>query len=268
MEETREIDIDIRKILYMMRTKIIYILLITLSAGALTGIYTHFFIPPTYTAKCSFCVTSNPARTNESAISANELSATTSLVKTYMVAFKTNTVLDQVAEDVGVSSVKGYVSTTQDGDTAVFYVTVSCNDPQLASEIANSICKIAPSEVPKRVKAGSVTVLDTAVMPTAPSAPNTKKNILTGLLVGFVLSFALFFAIELFDTSITNARDLEREFDLPVLGTVPLLEAVEKAPREESDDLAPPEPPITAPRPSASLLENIQQSMKGGSDND
>ena len=238
MDETREIDIDLRKIIYMMRTKIIFIILITIVFGAVSGLYTHFFIEPTYSTSISLCVYSNPDRvTSDQTISQNELSAAESLVRTYMFALKSDMVMDKVAEELNLgsgSSISGSISASQVEGTFAFTVTVSSHDPQRCVDIANAIAKIAPLETVKVVRAGGITLIDSAKLPHSPSSPNLKKNILIGLAVGFVLSFAGFFIYEIFDTTITNAKDLEREFELPVLGTVPSLDTVDKGkPQEE-----------------------------------
>lgn len=274
MDETREIDIDLQKIFYMMRTKIIYIILITMFTGVLVGLYTHFFIDPVYTASCSMCVYNNPEKidgTGTSNFSNNDITASQDLVKTYVFVLKSNSVMDKVAEELGYDSgdkIKGYVTASSEEATFILKVKVACTDPQLATDIANAIAKVAPTEMAKGVGAGGVNVIDTAKLPKSPTSPNLKKNVLIGLIAGFVLSFAAFFIYEMFDTTITNAKDLERDFELPVLGTVPMLEAV-------SDDDDEEEPPVTdsepsnepIAKPSPALLENIQ-SMKGDAKND
>ncbi len=282
MDETREIDIDLRKIFYMLKSKVIFIVLITFVFGIAAGLYTHYFIDPTYSATISMCVYSNPDMVSTGqAVTANEISAAKNLVETYRFIIKSDLVLDKVAEELSLgsgSSISGYISTSEVENSFVFKVTVTTADPQRSADIANTIAKIAPDEMVKAVKAGTVSIIDTAKLPRAPSAPNTKKNILTGLAIGFVLSFAGFFIYELFDTTITNAKDLEREFELPVLGTIPLLDRVEKPSSEEegaggsktdaSKKIEAPKPPAkTQTKPSSALLENLQ-SMKGDSKND
>ena len=268
MDETKEIEIDLRKIFYMMRSKVIFIILITISFGVAAGLFTHFFVDPIYQTSCSMCVYNNPDRiTTAQGISQNDLIATQELVETYMFILKSDVVLDKVAEDLDLgsgSAIKSYVSASSVPDTIAFKVIVSCKDPQLAVDIANSIAKVAPTEMAKAVNAGGVKVIDTAKLPRTPSSPNTKKNILVGVAIGFILSFVGFFVYEMFDTTITNAKDLERDFELPVLGTIPMLENVEKGNNgsdskgSSNDDL---------PAPSPALLENIQ-SMKGDAKND
>ncbi len=277
MDETREIDIDLRKIFYMLKSKIIFIVLITIAFGLSAGLYTHYFITPTYSATISMCVYSNPDMVSSGqAVTAGEISAAQNLVGTYSFIVKSDLVLDKVAEELNLgsgSSIAGSISTSEVENSFVFKVTVTTSDPQRSTDIANTIAKIAPQEMVKAVKAGTVSIIDTAKLPRSPSSPNLKKNILLGLAIGFVLSFAGFFIYELFDTTITNAKDLEREFELPVLGTVPLLDRVEKnvsTDENETDggnELEAPKPTISSPAPSNALLENLQ-SMKGGAKNE
>lgn len=274
MEETREIDIDLRKIFYMMRTKVIYILIVTVFAGAVAGCYTHFFIDPTYSASIKLFAYSNTDRVStDASISNQEFAASRDIVNTDIYILQSDSIIEMVIEDLGlntsVGAVKSMISASQIPDTIAFQVTVNSKDPNLSAKIANSIAKIAPTEVARIVNAGGISVIDYAKVPTSPSSPNTKKNIMMGLLVGFAVSFALFFIYELFDSTITEAKDLEREFEIPILGTIPRLEAVERNDNsngvfEESNendifkDIG---------KPRSELLESIQ-SVKGDIDND
>jgi capsular polysaccharide biosynthesis protein len=266
MDETKEIDIDLRKIFYMMRTKLVFILLATILFAVAAGCFTHFFIKPTYTADIKLIAYSNTDRVStDSSISNTEIDAATQLVNTDIYVLESNTVLDLVIEDLNLnlttSSLKGMISASQIEGTFGFQVNVSSNDPDLSAKIANSIAKIAPDEIARITNAGGVEVVDTAVAPKSPSSPNTKKNILMGALAGFVLSFLGFFVYEMFDTTITNTKDLEREFNIPILGTIPKLEEVE-ASSNDSDDTT-----NSVGKPSNALLENIQ-AMKGDAKND
>lgn len=274
MEETREIDIDLRKIFYMMRTKIVYILLITFLAGAAAGCYTHFFIKPTYSASIKLFAYSNTDRVStDSSVSNQELAASRDLVNTDIYVLTSDTVLELVIEDLGLNTstgaIRSMITASQIEETIAFQVTVNSEDPNLSAKIANSIAKVAPDEITKIVKIGGVNVIDYAKVPTSASSPNTKKNILIGLLAGFAVSFAVFFVIELFDSTITNARDLEREFEIPILGTIPRLEAVEKSTDTDSDSSSRSADDILKDigRPSNELLENIQ-TVKGDIEND
>jgi capsular polysaccharide biosynthesis protein len=271
MEETKELDLDLGKIIYMLRSKIVFILLITIFGGIAAGAFTQFFIDPTYSATVKFYVqNSSDTVSTSTSINPSELDAAEKLVNFCIYVIKTDTVLDKVAQDVELSSntkLKSMITTTPVENTMAFQVTVRSKDPNLSAKIANSIAKIAPEEIVRIVNGGGVSVIDYAKVPKKPSSPNKKKNILIGALAGFIVSFAAFFIYEVFDTTITNAKDLERVFDIPILGTIPKLESVEATADNSgtsSDrylNLA-----ETAVKPSSTILENIQSIKEDAKD--
>jgi capsular polysaccharide biosynthesis protein len=273
--ETKELEIDLRKMFYKMKTKIVFILIATLIVGIASGLITHFCISPTYSSTVKMYVYSNSNRvTTDSTITSNELTASQDLVNTYIYILMSDTVLDAVIEDVGLdissSALKSMISASQATNTVAFEVTVTTTSAKWSAQIANSIAKIAPDEIIRVVKAGGVEIIDYAKTPTRPSSPNMKKNVALGALIGFIVSFAIFFIKELFDSTITSAGDIEKEFDIPVLGTIPRLETVEKSSSPYSmstPTTASVEPPEPTLHPSSAVLENIQ-AMKGDAKND
>lgn len=238
LENEKEFDIDLGKIFYMFKKRVLYIILGALIAGFIAGGYTELFVTPRYSTSCSLYVYSNVDRVNtRSTITGNELDVSQRLVDTYIVVLKSDTVLEKVIEELGLdmsaSALRNKISCSQEGTTEVFRVTVTDPDPEKAAMITNKIAEVVPDEIVRVVKAGGVEVLDYAKVPTKPSYPNVKKNILIGLGVGFIAFFAFFYLYELFDTTISTERELEREFDLPVLGSIPhILPANEAAEAE------------------------------------
>ena len=217
MEENREIEIDLRKIFIMLKKKVAIILVIAFIGAALAGCITNFFIKPKYTSGVSFYVNNNNDNLigSSGTISSSDLDASEKLVNTYMFVVKSRTFRDKIADKLS-SEV-----------TLIFQVNVTSTSPQLASDVANTIAELAPDEIVRVLKVGGVEVVDYASVPTSPSSPNLAKNILIGFAVAFALAFIIFFTKELFDTRITRETDLTKDFDIPVLGTVPRLLPVE-----------------------------------------
>ena len=228
-KENREIEIDLGKIFYKMRNKVIYIIIITIITTLACGLITQFAVKPQYSATTKMYVYSNTDRiSTDSSITATELDASQELVNTYIYILNSDTVLDAVIEDlqldVTTSQLRKAINASQAEKTVAFEVTVTTKNPTLSAKIANSIAKIAPSEIVRVVKAGGVEIIDYAKVPKKPSSPNLKKNIVLAMFISFVLSFAGFFIYEMFDTTITSERDISGEFEIPILGTVPNLE--------------------------------------------
>lgn len=271
MNETKEIDIDLRKVLYMMKSKIAYIIIFTLFLGIISGCYTHFFISPLYSATVKMYVYSNTDRVStDTSITPNEITASQDLVNTYIYILESDTVMDKVIEDLNLKTdaktLRRVVNSSKIEDAQAFQVTVNTDDPNLSAKIANSIAKIAPEEIIRIVKAGGVEVIDYAKAPSNPSSPNMKRNVFLGALLGFMISLLGFLIYELFDSTIVNAKDLEKEFAIPILGTIPSLDSNDnnaynyyatKQADIDSNDLN-----SLLTKPSSELLDNIQ-SMKG-----
>ena len=270
MNENREIEIDLRKIMYMMRNKVIYIVLITILGGVLSGAFTQLFITPTYTATVKFYAksTTNTIKTSSS-VTGDEMNAAEKLAELYVYIIKSDTVVDKVAKELQINStneIKDSISAGAVEGIQAFTVTVRHPDANTAEKIANAVARIAPDEIVKIVEGGGIKVIDYAKVPQKPSSPNLKRNIMLGLLAGLVLSFACFFIYEIFDTSITESKDLEREFDIPVLGTIPRLNSANESGKYGAKK-GEPEIAEVMPQPSESLLKNIQ-SAKGDVSND
>ena len=174
-----------------------------------------------------------------SSISSNEIDASQKLVNTYLVVVTSNTFTEKVADKIGngitAKEIRTMMSCSQIEDTLAFQVNVRSTDKKLAMEIANAIADTCPDEIVRILKVGGVEVIDYAELPTIPSSPSLKKNILVGFVFGFAFSFAFFFIKDLLDTSVTDEKDIEKEFDIPILGTVPkLLPSTEK--QKNTDD--------------------------------
>ena len=230
MEENREINIDLKKIFTMLKRKLIYIVLITVIGAVLAGAYTNFFVTPMYTATVQLHVYSSADNRlgTDSSITKGELDASQQLINTYIVVVKSNTFLEKVADKLGndrftAGAIKSMMSCSAIENTVAFSISITNPDPETAMEIANTIADTCPDEIVRVLKVGGVEIIDYAKLPTSPSSPNLRKNVVFGAAIAFGLSFAFFFVKELFDTSIKDESDLTREFDIPILGTIPKL---------------------------------------------
>jgi len=73
------------------------------------------------------------------------------------------------------------------------------------------------------VSANNISVIDPAIVPSNPTKPNIKLNMLIASLVGLVLGLIASLLIEALDESLIAPEDVEEKLGLPVLGVAPLL---------------------------------------------
>ena len=269
--EAKELEIDFSKIFYKMRDKFVIILVATLAAAVLSGLFTHFAITPQYSSTVKMYVYSNSDRiSTDSSISSSELDASQELINTYIYILKSDTVLEAVMKDLNIDDIslgqlRNSIDAQQATKTVAFEVTVTTDDPSRSAQIANSIAKIAPGEIVRVAKAGGVEIIDYAKIPSSPSSPNLTKNVLVAAVLAFAVSFIGFFIYEFFDATITGARDIEDEFDIPIIGTVPNLDNPDSQSNYSSYSAhTKPSSSSSMPelKPSSQILENLQN-MKG-----
>jgi len=73
------------------------------------------------------------------------------------------------------------------------------------------------------LKTSSIKILDKALVPRAPFAPNTRRNIILALLVGLFGGVGLVFFLEYLDNSVKGPDEVEKLTGLPSLGIIPYL---------------------------------------------
>jgi capsular exopolysaccharide synthesis family protein len=68
-------------------------------------------------------------------------------------------------------------------------------------------------------------ILSRAKIPTRPSSPNLLLNLILGLLAGIVAGSGVIILLELLDDRLATASDIEQEFNLPALPSIPDLKS-------------------------------------------
>ncbi len=81
--------------------------------------------------------------------------------------------------------------------------------------------KAEEAKIKSAAETGGIKIIDNAYKPNKPLPKNAGKFYFAGFLVGIILGVGLAFFLEIIDTSIKTSEDIEKYFDLPVLGTIP-----------------------------------------------
>jgi capsular exopolysaccharide synthesis family protein len=67
----------------------------------------------------------------------------------------------------------------------------------------------------------SIHVIDSADLPTAPSSPRTRFNLMLGAGIGMLIGVVLALLLEAMDTNLKTMTDIERTLQLPLLAAIP-----------------------------------------------
>ncbi|MFC9984524.1 polysaccharide biosynthesis tyrosine autokinase [Microbacterium keratanolyticum] len=222
---------ELRDYLRIVRAHWIVIILATaLGAGVAFG--WSLLQPKVYTADATGIVTatSNDGSTG-SALIGNQLAQ--SRVKSYLNLGSWRAVAEHAIDELGLDtspeSLVSRVTLTNPIDTTVLKVTATGSTPEDAQKLAEAwmrgmAAEISTLEGGTSTTPGAVTLTvgDSARLPSAPSSPNMRLNVLLGAGVGLALGLAYAFLRHMLDRRVRHPRDIERETGVSVIGTLPL----------------------------------------------
>ena len=228
------IELDLRQAVMILWKKLWLLLLVALLCGAAAFSISYWLITPLYSASTSMYVYNQQNRTSTN-VTSTDLATSQKLVSTYLVILKSNSVLDQVSRTLdgaySAEQIEKMLTASAIDNTEAFRITITNPDPKMAMTIANTIANIAPIEISRVVKAGSVEVIDYAALPTKPASPNILRNTAIGAVLGLIIAIFIVILIEITDTRIKSEEDLTKTFDIPVLGVIPRLVGGDKGGR-------------------------------------
>ncbi len=85
------------------------------------------------------------------------------------------------------------------------------------------------ARVTEGLRANSITIIEPAIPPMAPSKPNIFMNSLFGGVLGLTGGIALVFLLDNLDTRIDTTDDLEAATDIPLMGWIPNIPRLDKS---------------------------------------
>lgn len=230
-----EIEIDLSRLLGALLKRAWLIGIVAVLCAVLTLVGTVLFVAPKYDSSTMFYVNNSSLSLEDMdfSISTGDISASKSLVKTYIVILNSRETLNDVIDYAGVnrtySEVKRMIQAEAVDSTEVFQVTVTSDDPVEAEQIADAIAYILPKRISKIIQGTTAVVVDSAILPKGSSAPNYTQNTLVGFLVGFVGIVAVLAILELMDNTIRQEDDITQISSHPILAAVPDITAPSKS---------------------------------------
>lgn len=226
-------ELDFERLLNAVLDKAWLIAVVSLLGALIMMAVTFFFITPLYKSSAMFYVNNSAISVSTSlSIDSGDISASKSLVNTYIVILNTRETLTEVIDYAGVnrtySEIKDMIEAESVDETEVFRVVVTSEDPQEADKIADAVAYILPKRISSIVEGTSAKIVDSAVVASQPSSPSYTVNTLMGLLIGFVLSAGFVVLRELFDVTVRSEEDINQVCKHPILASVPDMAAPSK----------------------------------------
>ena len=224
-----EIDLkELLKIFWIKKLQIILIILIFMGIGV---IYTVGFKVPLYSAETTLILASqNSNQSNSNTITtstATDITVNSKLVSTYSELVKSKNVIRQVITNLNLGTtisedeLKNNVTVSAVKDTEIIKITVTTKEPVNSAKIANEIAEVFTAKVKEIYSIENVQVVDKAEISYTPSNINHKKDI---IIFAFI-SVIYVLLSNMLDTTVKTAEEIEKEFKLPVIASIPIYNA-------------------------------------------
>ena len=222
-DNTKSDEIDVLALLHKLWTKKLLILFTAFYFAVFSFLGTYFFIQPTYTSTTRIYVV-NQATDNKN-LSAQDLQAGTFLVKDYKEIITSNDVLSEVIKDEKLNMTEAelakMISVDIPTDTRLISISVKAKTGQDAQVLANKVREVASKKIKNVTKVDDVTTLGEAKLPSSPSSPNIKRNVLLGAILGGFVAIVAVLVREVLDDRIRRPEDVEDVLEMTLLGIVP-----------------------------------------------
>lgn len=195
-------------------------------AALIAFLVSSFVISPTYEASTQVLVA---PKQSEQSIDLGQVQSSINLVNTYRVIIQSPAILEQVQENVigAPDNISNLITVNSEQNSQVINIKVQHTNPVLATDIANEISDVFSKEVPDLMSVDNVKVLSNASVPMFPVKPNILLNTAIATILGLMIGVAIAFLKVVLDRRIKTEQDVENILELPVLGSIPVIDKVE-----------------------------------------
>ncbi len=222
-------EISLTELFLILRKRIQIIILITIISIVTSAIISFFILDPQYQTFTTLMVGKpKDYQSYNDRLDYNEVLLNQKLVSTYGELVKTRAVADEVIRnlnlDISYETFKDKVNVNLVEDTEIIRLEVIDEDPELAVEIANETAEVFMKKVRNIMRVENIQVIDEAQIPDKPVKPKPMLNMAIAGVLGLMIGVFITFLLEFLDNTIKTPDDVKRHLELPVIGTIPMVE--------------------------------------------
>lgn len=226
MNET-ELEIDIQSLLEIIwnrKKTLIFLLILCIGLGIA---FTLYVVKPMYRSSTTLIlskpITEDVNDTNDY-ITQNDILLNQKLVSTYAEIIRSYEIGSKIIQNLGLNiteaDLSNRITVSSVKDTVIIQITVRDRDPQMATNIANEAAKVFSEEIERIYKIQNISIIDRAMVPSSAYNINHIRDIAVAIGIAIVLDVLIALVVMYSDTTIKSAEEIEKMFDVPVLGVI------------------------------------------------
>ena len=224
-------ELDLKELLQVFWEKRLQIILITAIFMTIGAIYSLGFVTPKYESRTTLLLATNSSQTGttgQESITTTDVALNSNLVSTYRTLVESDkvirTVISNLAIDADPEEIRKNVSVSAVDDAQVIEIKVENEDPVLSAKITNEMAKVFIENVKEFYGIENVHVVDEAEVEQEPSNIHHAKTIIIFAFIGIVVASMYVLIMNMLDTTIKSAEDIEKIAGVTVLASIPIYE--------------------------------------------
>ncbi len=227
-----EAEVDLQTLVSAIFRRIWLIGIISVLCAIIAFMGTYMFVSPKYQCYTVFYVNNSISMGDDLSIEYGDISASKSLVESYLIILLTRQTLTDVIDysgvDVDYLELRKMITAKSMNNTEIIRVIVTADDPEDAFKLAEAIEYVLPNRIAAMIEGSSAKVVDTAVVSNIRTGPDYSIGATVGFLAGALLSVSVIVLRTLMNTRVRSEEDITRNCRHPVLAVVPNMNASSK----------------------------------------
>lgn len=210
------------ELLTLLRKHLKLVIMLPIVCMVAMGLASVLMMSDTYTATTDMYVLASSEGSNSSSALSSDLSASQMLTNDVATLLQSDRVMSDAAEQLGLPNLRGYnITVTSESTTRVITLQVTSSDAQGSANVANALADCVSNVAQEVMNVESVNVIDEAPTPEAPSGPNRMLYVAVAAMAGLFAAVAIVVLMDVVDTRVRSAEDVEELLELPVIGRIP-----------------------------------------------
>lgn len=218
-------EIDIKRIIEIIFSKKLIIALIILLSITLGYVYSYYYKKPEYKSSVTILLVADENKTDKS-LTQTDVNLNNGLISTYSSIAKSSSILQKTIQnlnlDIPVSKLEQNVEAKQIDNTQFLEISVKNESPERAKNIANELAEVFTEQIKEIYNLQNISIVDKAETEENPCNINHMKDMIIFGFAGIVLSIIIVMIIYMFDDTVKEQKDIEKNIKLRTIGTLPV----------------------------------------------
>ena len=211
------------ELLKLLRKHLKLVIVLPILCAVATAAVSWLVLPNTYTSSTSMYVLTR-ANEGNSALTNSDLSASQMLTNDVAKLIKSDRIENDTADKLQMKNLKDYkITVSSETTTRVITVSVTGKSAQTAAIVANGLAETTDSVAREVMDVKSINVIDEAVEASSPSGPPRAMYTAVAFLAGIFLAIAIVVVMDMLNTRVRSADELEELLGVPVIGRIPTI---------------------------------------------